>query len=166
MTQPSIIFGSGARDRPTVARPTDAEWAILGAAGLSFFVLGLLDQALVWYPSAFGSPEWEFGAVTSMMNALPVTALGAMLLVAAGVARRRPIVARLGAGALALLALFVLCAALLYATTVPMALNQVTNELVRGGLMKAIAKTLVQSFVYAMLLLWVSFTGWRAVRTQ
>ena len=68
---------------------TDAAWTVLGITGVAFAFLGAVDQALVWYPATFGSPEWEFGSVTAAFNALPVPVLGVMMAMAGGLGRRQ-----------------------------------------------------------------------------
>jgi hypothetical protein len=165
-TSPLIMTSGTPREVPTqVGRRSDTEWVLLGGVGAAFVVLGLMDQALVWYPWAFGSPEWEYGSVTAALNGLPVTVLGGMLLLASGVARRQRVLTRGVAILFVVLALIVLTAAVLYATTVPIALGKVTNGVVRTGLFKSTAKTLAQCAVYPLLFLWLAFKGWKAARS-
>jgi hypothetical protein len=166
MTQPSIIMASGTpRDRPSIVpRVSDAEWGILSVAGAGFLALGLMDLGLVWFPSGFGSPEWEFGSVTATLNGLPVPALGATMVLAASVARRKRLAVGIVAAFLVILALLVIGAAVLYATTVPIAFSKVTNEAVRTGLFKAAAKTGLQALVYPIVFFVVAFKAWKAVK--
>jgi hypothetical protein len=159
---------TGHREKPATStsfRISEPEWSILGLVGASFIVLGAMDLVLVWYPQAFGTPEWEFSTVTATFNGLPVPVLGMTMLLASGVARRRPIITRGAAILLWTLALIVLAAFILYATTVPMAISRINNPVVRTGLLKAIAKTSVQGVMYPIVFAWAGFKGWRAVRT-
>jgi hypothetical protein len=103
--------------------------------------------------------------VTATLNGLPVPVLGLMLLVSSGVARRDAITTRVGAAFSVLLALLVIAGAILYATTLPIALGAVKNDVVRTGLLKAAAKTSIQCVAYPSLFLWLAAKGWRASRS-
>ena len=51
-------------------------WRAVGWFGVVFAGIGLADSGLHWYPLAFGSPEWEFSAVSMSFGALPLVTLG------------------------------------------------------------------------------------------
>jgi hypothetical protein len=171
MTQPTspLLVPSALtreRERPTAPMSirTDAAWTVLGITGVAFAFLGAVDQSLVWYPPAFGSPEWEFGSVTAAFNALPVPVLGVMMAMVAGLGRRQRWLVRTASIILVCVAVAVLVAGLLYALTVPVALSRINNDVVRTGLLKAIAKTVLQTGVYPLLFLTVAWKGWKADR--
>ena len=127
--------------------------AVLGVLGGAFVAIGMFDVLLAWYPSAFGSPEWEFGTVLTTLNGMPVPALGFGLLTAY-VSDSRAAWPRLVLRAvLVVLALLLVLAALLWATTLPFAFRPVDNDVVRMGLYKAVAKAVVQAIGYPVLFL-------------
>jgi hypothetical protein len=134
---------------------------IAGALGLTFAFVGLGDLALAWFPVAFGSPEWEFGTATTTLNGLPVPAMGLALLLGAALAADRPRHARTVATLLLILAVAILAIGVLWATTLPMAFRPVTNEVVRLGLQKAVAKTAIQLLAYPPLFVVLGVAGWR-----
>ncbi len=149
---------SDARTAPT---RLGGAWGLLVPTGLVFALVGAADLALVWYPMGFGSAEWEFGSVTSMLNGLPVLVMGLAFLGMAAVASGRRWAGRGIATVLFLLAVTVVLMAALYATTVPIALKAAPNPMVALGLKKAIAKTTIQAAVYPVLLLWLAISTWR-----
>lgn len=137
----------GGPKRTVPAKP-DAGWFLLGWAGWVFLVAGLVDIALAWIPFNLGNAEWEFGTITRSFDALPLPFLGSALIMGAGVARGRLWWGRIGVVVLALLALWVLASAVLYALNVPLALRSVKQPLVLIGLKKAIFRTGLQSVLY------------------
>src|SRR5687767_11526069 len=82
MAAPRILVKNADLDRSLrVLRSGDTEavWPLLGLIGLAFTVIGAVDIALAWYPSALGSAEWEFGTIGATLNGLPLPALGLFL---------------------------------------------------------------------------------------
>jgi hypothetical protein len=132
---------------------------------MAFFVLGAMDVALTWYPTDFGNREWEFATVTASFNGMPILLLGlTMVVVAAGLAGRRwwalsGTVVGLG------LVIFVLVAAGLWATNVPLAMEAVEG-VVLTGLKKALVKTTIQSILYPVVLVVIAFHGLKAFRAR
>ncbi|MGE0354917.1 MAG: hypothetical protein AB7Q69_17025, partial [Gemmatimonadales bacterium] len=60
----------------TDQRSQDTTWTLLGLAGLLFLVIGTLEIGTVLFPLTLGSPEWEFGTYSSLMDTLPLFLLG------------------------------------------------------------------------------------------
>lgn len=161
---PRVLIRGPASEGAAHAAPavrTTGAWALLLPAGLTFALVGAADLALVWYPLGFGRAEWEFGSVTTTLNGLPVVTMGLVFLAMAAVAAGRRWAGRGLAVVFALLAAAVAVMALLYATTVPMALQAVPDPVVALGLKKAIAKTAVQAAVYPVVFLWLAAATWR-----
>lgn len=138
-----------------------SQWSLLCAAGLAFLLVGGADLALTWYPAGFGQAEWEFGTVTATLNGMPVLLLGLALVVGWSAAAPRRWVARGLAVALGLFALAIIAMAMLYATTIPLALKAVPDPLVLIGIKRAILKTAVQAVVYPAALFWMAVFTWR-----
>ena len=158
MTEPRVVVG---KSDHRGASPPEAVWRLLGGLGLLFVIVGGADLALTWLPLGFGNPEWEFGTVTAMMDGLPVPTLG--LVAVAGAARLAGArwLARVVSVVLAVLALWIVGAAILYVTTVPLALRAVTDPVIRAGLDKAVTKTAVQCVAYPIGLVWLAVAAWR-----
>ena len=162
-----VLIGGGSAE-PRAARlvlpPADLGWSLLGWAGLVFLVIGLLDLGLGWFPLHFGNPEWEFGTVTRTFDSLPITVLGLALTLASAVQRRVAWATR-GAAALCwVLALILAVGFVVFLLDVPVALKAVTQPVVRAGLVRAIAKALVQGVLYPTVLAAIGWQGVRATR--
>ena len=150
-----------APQRKLVVEPSpDDALRLLIWVGACLALAGWMDVLLLWIPTHFGRPEWEFGTVSAMFDALPLGTLGVALLIAAGVARgwRRVV---LVSGVAALVLAFVLVAALvLFALDVPLAWKGVA-ESYRPTLKKAMFKTGVLAAIYITM---YSVVGWLALR--
>lgn len=140
-------------------------WSLVGWLGAGLALVGGLDLLLTWIPLNFGDVEWEFGTVTATFNGLPVLALGLGLSLGSAVARDRRRTTLLFSVLFVLLAVLVLGAAIIYATTVPMALGAVGDGGIRTGLMKAVVKAAGQSVIYPTLFLIVGVIGIRTARS-
>src|SRR5262245_56246877 len=73
----------------------DFAWYLLGWSGLVYILVGGIDILLAWYPIEFGNAEWEFGTISATLDRLPLATVGAMFILAAGVARGIPWLVRL-----------------------------------------------------------------------
>ncbi len=162
MNEPKIILG----EEPAAARrslpPTpDLGWFLLGAVGIAFTIVGLTDLALVWYPPDFGNAEFEFGSITSVLNNMPIVALGLTMWIGSAAARGRKWSLRIASAVLLLVVLAIILMALLYLTVIPMALQSQVEPLVMTGIKKSIFKTLVQALVYPLVFAYVALKAWR-----
>jgi hypothetical protein len=127
---------------------------ILGLVGVLFLVVGTTELATQLFPMVLGSPEWEFGTFSSMMDSLPLFTMGLGFLAAFSIVRPSPILAKVCGTAFVLMALFVLAGAFLYATNVPQALRINPRSTIQTGIKKAISKTALQSTIYPIAFLW------------
>jgi cellobiose-specific phosphotransferase system component IIC len=152
--------------RPIRSAGSDDVWPLLGLIGLAFAIIGSVDLTLAWFPSAFGSAEWEFGTIGASLNGLPLPALGLMLVLASGIARGSRWQVRAAAIAFVVLVVALIGVALVYVTVVPVALADVTNGAVRTGLLKSIVKALVLVAVYPVLFGWAGYRGFRWLSTS
>ena len=137
----------------------DQAWSLLGYIGIAFILVGALDVGLAWFPFVLGSAEWEFGTIGATLNGLPLPGLGLMLVLASGVALGLPVRIRVVAAICAVLVVALLGLGFLYVTVIPVALSEVTNPVVRAGLMKSIVKALALLVIYPALFGWVGFRG-------
>lgn len=152
----------------TTARQGSAEargWRLLGWVGLAFVVMGCTDLLLAWYPSGFGNPEWEFGAISSTLNGLALPTLGVYLVLSAAVVHDEHTFARIVGTAMVVLAAGVLILAFFYVTVVPSALRAVADdEQLSIGMQKAVIKAVMLFITYTALLLSGGVHGWRRSR--
>lgn len=142
--------------------PVEA-WAILGWIGFAFLVVGGSDFALTWYPMSFGNREWEFGTVTASFNGLPILVLGLGLLYAASLQYGRRWWAAVSLIVSAVLMLWVVGGAIIWATNVPLALQSVPAE-VMTGIKKALVKTTIQSLSYPVILGFLAMRSLQSLR--
>jgi hypothetical protein len=137
-------------------------WSALGLIGAAFLLLGLLDIALGWYPTAFGNLEWEFGTISGSLNALAIPMLGVYLMLASAVARGDRRMGRMVAVIMGVLLITLLALGVVYLTVVPVALKSVaSNALVALGMKKAVVKALSLGVVDVALLSVGLRKGWR-----
>lgn len=142
-------------ERPAAAYSTSAQliaWRILGWLGLAFFIMSLIDLALGWYPTRFGSPEWEFGTISATVSGLAIPTLSLYLMLGAAFAREQKGIAKALGIVLILLALVLPALGILYLTNVPLALKSTaTNDVVHFGMKKAILKAITLFAGYELL---------------
>ncbi len=130
-------------ERPGLSvRPSPARaWAVIGWFGFVLAAIGIADSVVNWYPMAFGSPEWEFGTISTTFGSLPLVTMGLAGLLGSFLARgdrigvivMRVLVWWLG---LAVLALYVL-----FLTDVPMALRATAGKLGSLPIRRGIVRT-------------------------
>jgi len=170
MSAPHVLYKASSEPESRVtpsahkpAPPTSAPlaWEIIGWVGLAFLIIGGMDLLLGWFPTRFGSPEWEFGTVTRTLDNLPIVAMGLMLLLSSVAARGIDWALRAGALVAAILGVLVLVALVLYALDVPLAFRVVKDPLARSGLKRAVLKAAVQGTLYPAVLLTVGIKGIR-----
>src|SRR5207245_6313338 len=73
-TEPKVLIEPSRKGsaRSPLAPAPDFGWLLLGWIGLAFALIGGGDVLLTWVPMHFGSPEWEFGTITSSLDGMPV----------------------------------------------------------------------------------------------
>jgi hypothetical protein len=162
VSESKVVVGKGKKASRWPPRPEAVRsglGSVTGWTGLTFLLVGGFDFALTWYPSDFGNREWEFGTVTASLNGLPVPTIGLVLLLAGAILLER----RWWAGVVAVVSwvgmLWVLVGIVLWATTIPLAVQTVPPE-VALGLKKAVAKSALQSLMYPVIL---AYLGWSAI---
>ena len=162
MTGPQVLVRETVEERKKyLAAAPDMGWYLLGVAGAVFAIVGWFDIALTWYPSNFGSPEFQFASYSQSMNFLPLPMLGLMLMLAGGVARGIRWIPRFVALALVVAVALIVVGAVFWALSAVQGLESVQDPMVLRGLKKAIAKTALQATVYPIAMLYVSVKAWR-----
>lgn len=135
---------------------------MLGWIGLAFLIVGGTDFALAWFPPSFGTREWEYATVTQSFNGLPILLLGVGLLTVASELGARRWWGLVGLGASALLLVWVLGGAVLWAMNVSLALETVPDD-VAIGVQRAAVRTAVQILAYVPVL---AYLIGRALRSR
>lgn len=127
-----ILIKEEERRAASVRPSTPTAWRVIGWFGLVLAVIGLADALVNWYPLALGSPEWEFGTISTTLGSLPLITMGLAGLLGSMLARgSRAGVMAVGSFVL-LVGLVVLGLYVLFLTDVPMALRATAGKL--GGL--------------------------------
>jgi hypothetical protein len=152
-------------NRPTTTYLSSAYmdgWRLLGWLGLVFFVMSAIDILLGWYPLRIGSPEWEFGIISATMSTLSIPTLGLYLVLCSAISRERPLVAKVVGIGMIVIGVSLLGMAILYLTTVPLALKSVaTNDAAAFTMKKAILKWVILFVGYETMYFMGAVTGIR-----
>jgi hypothetical protein len=149
MAEPRIMMGQtgGVRKRPP---EPEIGWRVLRWVGLLFLVVGGFDVALVWFPANFGSAEFEFASVSASLNSLPVATMGMALVVVSGAMLGQHWSAWVAFVVAAVALVFVIVGAVLFALTVPLALQAPVEDAVRVGIQKQVVKGSLQVVAYGL----------------
>ena len=141
----------------TPARDNQAfdPFVIIGLTGIIFAIIGGAELATQIFPLALGSPEWEFGTYSSMMDSMPLFVMGLGFLAVFAVARTHSVLARVLGIIFILTAVFILAGAFLYATNVPQALRMNPGSALQTGMKKAVTKGALQTTIYPVAFLWL-----------
>jgi hypothetical protein len=129
-------------------------------AGLGLALVGWADVIMGMYPYRVGNPDWEFGAISTALDSMPLGAIGLTALTSAALAGGRRVVLRILFVVSALVVAFLIYGLLLYGLSVPVVLNAVPTA-VRSQLTIAIVKTAILGFVYITLYALIFRAAWR-----
>lgn len=141
-------------------------WPVLAWIGFVLAAVGAVDLGLTWIPLDFGNMEWEFGTVSQSFNGLPTLTMGLGLWLGAALASGRRFLAMGLAVGFLLLAVGVVAAAVVYGTTVPVALGSAGTGGIQIGLQKAVAKTATQAVLYPLGFVVVGIKGLKMARSS
>jgi hypothetical protein len=128
----------------SVSAPRTA-WKLFGWLGLIFVVIGAVDLALHWYPTAFKQPEWEFGTVANSVATLPLMTIGLTIMLASFLARGSRVGVMVMCVVFVLVLLFLIAAYLLFLSDVPLALRAA-----QGPVAITIKKSIVRTSAMAL----------------
>lgn len=158
-----VVGGSGGRSSSRGEGGRSTGLFLLGALGASFWIVGLVDLGLLWYPLNFEQTAWEFATLSRTLDSVPMSGLGLGLLTFAVVSHPEP-----GSGWVrSLSVLFVLAAVafvamgLLYATAVPEVLQGTAPQNI-ASVHKAVVKNALEAVVYTVVFGWVGVRLWRS----
>jgi len=137
-------------------------WRTLGWLGLAYFIMALIDLALGWYPTRFGSPEWEFATISASLAGLAIPTLALYLILAAAQALDHKGTAKAVSIVMIVFALALPALGIFYLTNVPLALRATaTNDVANFGMKKAIVKSLALFAGYETLYVFGAIIGFR-----
>lgn len=160
---PGVILGVA--DREPIAttfgsppdRRRDLALGVVNAGGWLLLVVAWTHLGLIWFPTSFGAPQWEYATSTQSVDIFPLGIMGMTLVAAVALFRdRRRTAIALGAWCL-LSALVLLAVATLVALNLPIAWRSLPEQ-VRSGVIKTGAK----AFLFA--LLFSAYHAWLGVR--
>lgn len=162
MPEAVILGAARARTSTWVPKP-ETGWTLLRILGVVFIIAGGIDLALLWYPSRWGTPEFEFATITQFVAGLPVLTTGVVAVGISAVGRGQRGL-QLAVATFALVAVAVLVfLAVVYATDVPLALRVSTLE-IKTGIKKAITRSGIQFVAYGVGYLALAWTLIKASR--
>ena len=135
---------------------------LLFAASIAVTLVTTVDLAILWTPLRFGTAGWEFATITRTMTSMPVIVV-ALILAAFGLivwpgssARRM----RGLAAMMAVMALAIVGAGVLYGLSVPVVLGRVDAESADAA-RRAITKTATEMVIYPVALGVMARAAWR-----
>ncbi|HEU5219183.1 MAG TPA: hypothetical protein VFU23_11020 [Gemmatimonadales bacterium] len=120
-----------------------------------------MDLGLAFYPFQLGTPEWEFGTASRVLDNLPLFSLGMALVLGHALAEGRRGLVRLIRIVLILLVVVVAVLSVFYLLNLPLAVKAVNQTAAIRELYKASVKTLVQGIAYAIAYLAMFFVAGR-----
>lgn len=157
--RPLPTAAAAGRDAPAVAGGDG--WAVVAALGCVLALAGWTDLLLGLFPARPGNPDWEFGAVSRLIDALPLGTLGLGALAAAAAARGRAGTLRALSWAAWGVVLGLLAVLALYALAAPVVWRAVAPP-VRPPLAAAMSKTAVMAVGYLVFYAWLGRFARRA----
>src|SRR3954471_18615658 len=136
-SEPKILVSNASRIRPATPDAAGA-WRWIMWFALLLTLAGVGDWAIALTPPRLGSPEWEFGTITSVFSGLPLVTMGFAGLLGSAMARGiRWQIITISTFVL-LFALLILGGLVLFLLDVPLALGSVQG-VAHLGILKATA---------------------------
>ena len=160
-----LVSEEGKKAPRPIAPDTGTAWKWIGWFGLVLATVGLSDFALTWYPTNWGSPEWEFATVAASYSGLPLPTMGLIALTASAIARGVKWQIVLMSVGLIAFAIILLLGFLLFLTTAPIAFRSVEG-LALVGVKKVIAKTTMLAVMFPTAYFVAGIVGLRHLRTR
>lgn len=149
----------------SASSPGVEAWSAVAWLGIALALIGWSDVIIGMYPYRLGNPDWEFGAVSSALNSMPLGSVGIGVAIAAAVAqgRRRSLVALSIVSAFTLA--FLLVSGVMYALSVPVVLKTLPDA-VSDQFKLAILKASLLWTIYTALYVVLGRLAWNASRAK
>lgn len=149
---------SSARRRKPLPGGPSRSYKAMGWVGFGLTIVGLLDFGLAWTPPRFDDLEWRLSSAALGFDALPILALGTVLLLVAGFhARRRWWAVASGAVGLTVI-VAILVSAALWVPSVPLVLESAPAEL-EAGLYRTVVQMAMKSLAYPVVFAYLARMG-------
>ena len=167
MSERKVLVKEEAKKRPPAPIVPDVveSWKWVGWLAGALALVGSGDFLLAWYPTAFGTPEWEFATVAQSFAGLPLVALGLFGLLGSAVAVGRRWLVWTAVALLAVAGTGILMGLVLFLTDVPLALGA-SEGIARTGIKKAIFKTVLLGLVFGGSFIWAAWMAARHVKRK
>ena len=149
---------------PITSTAPRTAWKALGRVGLLLAVIASVDILLRWFPTAFRSPEWEFGTVAMTFASLPVVTVGLVAGLASAMARGERGSAAVLSAVFCVMSVFLIACLLLFASDVPVALAALKNNVPIEGareMKRTIARSLVMGAGFIVIYVYGSVVSLR-----
>ena len=162
MSAPKILTSEQNATSGTRAhkRGHSATWTYLLALGIVLAIVGWTDVMLLWIPLNVGMEAWEFRTIGMTFEGLPLGTVGLALVGTGAIGRNLRVPRRILAVLFAVLAVGFLCIFLLYLLDIPLALQNV-QEQVKPALKQNIFKTTIGVLAYTAFYSWSAWYLWR-----
>lgn len=132
---------------PITSTAPKTAWKALGRVGLMLAAIAAVDILLRWYPTAFRSPEWEFGTVAMTFASMPVVTVGLVAGLGSAMARGERGMVSVLAAIFCVTSVFLVAALLLFASDVPVALAALKNNNMPVEAAREVKRTIARSVV-------------------
>ncbi len=160
-----LVTGEKPGKQSFMASTPGTAWRMVGWFGLMLAVIGAVDIALNWYPTAFSSREWEFGTVAVSFGSMPLMTMGLAALFASFLARGSRLGVLVMTFVFLLLLVWVVCCYILFLLDVPIAL-QVARGATALPIKKAIAKTTVMGLGFGLVYLGAVVVSFKVLKRR
>jgi hypothetical protein len=148
MSAPHIVIQADRKAlHPVGSSAPMTAWKALGRVGLMLAAMASVDILLRWFPTAFRSPEWEFGTVAMTFASLPVVTVGLVAGLGSAMARGERGSVTVLATIFCVMSVFLVAALLLFASDVPVALSALKNNNLPIEAGREVKRTIARSVV-------------------
>lgn len=165
MSAPHVVIQADRKAlSPITSSAPKTAWKALGRVGLILAVIASVDIVLRWFPTAFRSPEWEFGTVAMTFASLPVVTIGLVAGLASGMARGERGSVTVLAAIFCVMSVALFGCLLLFGSDVPVALSALKNNVpvdAARELKRTIARSIVMGVGFAVIYIYGSVVSVR-----
>lgn len=162
MLSPAAMLSSkGIAASAANSAPGIQAWSIVGVVGVGLAVIGWTDVATGLLPFSVGNPDWEFGAISTAIDSMPLATIGLGVAAAAAVAHSRRTALTFLSVFVGLVVLFLMAAIVLYGLSVPVIFKAVPPQM-NAQVIVAVTKTSLLAVTYLVLYGFIARHVWRA----
>ena len=163
--EPQILVGQSSKSGPVQMVDERDMFGLALWFGIALGLVTLVNFGLLWWAPKFGNPEWEFQVIGQSLDRLPLVIVSMALISYGTIAANSVRGTRAAAIVFALLALWVVSSAVIYAMA-----SLVAFKLVPGNQLSTVrhnvAKNLFVAVVYIILFASMTAQLWRRTRRR